>query len=892
MLTASYANHRLDLIPGAGFQASPAGASRPAASAHRSPVVAVAAPLGREPQIALVLQALSRGHVVNVRGPCGIGKSTLLRHLASADAALPAPGASPGRHAAGNPVFPDHPRLPDGRAPADPAVPGDWWAPADSAVPGDWWAPADPAVPGDWRASADSAVSGAWWAPADPAVPGDWRASADPAVPARPWVYVHVSAGDEPEDVVEAVLGLLGHPGRPEALAHLRPVVALDCDAGGVAAVEALRPHCAVLVGSEQHVTGVPCELPGLAEEDAVVLLARDLGRDLDASERMAAARLTAAIEGSPLRLRQAAAVVREGRHTVEDLADAVTRDPAALTRMTLLGLDRVDRGALTVLGALAGMHLPAELVEIVTDAGNTREALLKLQRRRLVDVEEDRFGLPACRAPGNTALLFRTINLVSAVRDIAEFVRAADPGADGTITLAKALVTQTGELARRRQWAAVVTLVEAAEPILTVAGRWSTCHRLLTLGIEGARHVGDLASEALFHHEQGTLALCSGDHALARDELTQAVGQRARLGDNRGMEVSTHNLGLIPGHAPADQDETVAHDGGGAARGAGEALGAIPLRARSVGLEPPASTAAKSRGRLKAAAGTLVAVVILGLGVVDALWDTSDGAKGSTSPSSSPTPPATGTPPTGPNIPPPTRPPRTGPAPTGNPRNQEPGVPGTTRQTGNITPTRTPPVTTPGTTGPPPPRPPVLSPAEVDFGQFHLGGRFPERVLTLRNDDDVAVRYDQPKLTGSSFRVADTDGCAGVLPPLGSCRFTVAFGPQGPGATRAELTFPVAGFPAVRSELVAAAFRELTLSVTVERGATGKVSVPSAGRECAERACPPPVRVFASSVDLAAEVCEGCTIKWVCEPRATKCSVGMPADRAVEITVDPPGID
>ncbi|MBL7258599.1 hypothetical protein [Paractinoplanes lichenicola] len=833
MTTTSYASHRLDLIPGAGFQAWPADPSRPPARLRR-PGAGVAAPLGRERQIALTLEALARGQVVNVRGPCGIGKSTLLRHLAAvAGAALP-------------------------------AVPG----PAFS----------DSALFDDSAFLDDPTFLGGLTLPGGPSRPHAFAGSRGGSTRVRPGVYLQVSADDDPADVVEAVLDNLGYPGRPEALATLRPVVALDCDAGGAAGVEALRPHCAVIVGSEQPITGVPCELPGLAEDDALLLLTRELGHDLNAFERMAAARLVVAVDGSPLRLRQAAAVVRAGLRTLEDLADVVTRDPAALTRMTLLGLDRADRGALTVLGVLAGMHLPADLVEIITDTGNTRAALLKLRDRRLVDAECDRFGLPVCRAPENAALLFRTIDLSSAVRDIAEFVHEADLNADGTITLAKALVTLTGELARRRQWTAVVTLVEAAEPILTVAGRWSTCQRLLSLGIKGAQHAGDLASEALFHHEQGTLALASGDHAQAREQLTQAHDQRARLGDTQGMEVSAHNLGLVPA-IPAADDERGDDSGERGRSGVNRAREGSPWApaarvgpvsgAEAATPEPPAPRPAKQRGRLKAAAGTLIAVVILGLGVVDALWDTSEDAKGSAAPATSAGPTATATPtpttaaPTTATQAPFTRAPFTQQPFTRAPFTQAPFVTPPPPTTPVPTPSRRepPPVTSPPTPGTssPPPKLPALAPDGLDFGEVQVGESSGQRLLVLRNDQDVPAVYGKPTVTDPAFVVPASDPCAGVVLPHSSCTFAIAFAPTVPGVVRAAVQIPMTTFPDVRSSLVATGYWEFTVNVLTSQG---RVTMTSPVQACAKTECV--FRATRTPVELRAEDCTRCRVTWL----------------------------
>jgi hypothetical protein len=82
--------------------------------------------------------------------------------------------------------------------------------------------------------------------------------------------------------------------------------------------VEALfdiAPHCAFVVATRARcllgdVRSVA--LTGLPVEDAIVLLERGLERALDATEQPAAADMCAAFEGHPLRIRRAAAIIRE----------------------------------------------------------------------------------------------------------------------------------------------------------------------------------------------------------------------------------------------------------------------------------------------------------------------------------------------------------------------------------------------------------------------------------------------------------------------------------------------------------------------------------------------------------------------------------------------------
>src|SRR5262249_50581318 len=76
-------------------------------------------------------------------------------------------------------------------------------------------------------------------------------------------------------------------------------------------------------------------QLAGLPDDAALLMVIADLGRPLSASEMTDVRQLTRAVDGQPLHLRQATALVREGRLSFAALAEAAERDPGALDRLS-----------------------------------------------------------------------------------------------------------------------------------------------------------------------------------------------------------------------------------------------------------------------------------------------------------------------------------------------------------------------------------------------------------------------------------------------------------------------------------------------------------------------------------------------------------------------------
>ena len=114
---------------------------------------------------------------------------------------------------------------------------------------------------------------------------------------------------------------------------------------------------CTVVVGSARPVlvpAGSSQRLAGLPAEAALSLLAHDLGRPLTGQEAAAARGLAAAVDGQPLHLKQAAALVRDGSHSMASLARHAAADADALDRLSVDALTDRERRALAVLALTA----------------------------------------------------------------------------------------------------------------------------------------------------------------------------------------------------------------------------------------------------------------------------------------------------------------------------------------------------------------------------------------------------------------------------------------------------------------------------------------------------------------------------------------------------------
>ncbi|MEV3989009.1 ATP-binding protein [Streptomyces sp. NPDC049837] len=205
----------------------------------------------------------------------------------------------------------------------------------------------------------------------------------------------------------------------------------------------------------------------------------------------------------------------------------------------------------------------------------------------------------------------------------------------------------------------AAVVLARSAAPAFAAGLHWGAWERALRTGAEAARHAGEVAEEAYFHHELGVLALCAGNLDRARAELEASIAMRGALADKRGTVAGRRALALVadrergplPGgrtaageEVPAARYEESASPPGGVAAATS---GPTPKPAALAGLggdtetliarqEPPAPVARPAtrrtilngarRNLVAAGAGALLAAV---LGTVVTLGATSGGDDG-----------------------------------------------------------------------------------------------------------------------------------------------------------------------------------------------------------------------------------------------------------------------
>jgi len=306
-------------------------------------------------------------------------------------------------------------------------------------------------------------------------------------------------------------------------------------------------PNCAfVLTSNERSLsTAVPIAIVGLAEQDAVSLFERGLGRTLSGAEGESAARFAEVCRGHPRALMIAAAAVRRNAISIDGLVGL--RSVGDLIAALRVGLDANELRVLEMLAALRGAPLPASAVKEIVGGGSTEATLDQLNKDGLVLSASPRFRLPSTAIAGlgvsDETLRQRENDVLSG---LTRWARQTDD-AEQIVAAAPAVIS-VAEALNRRDPRQVVELARAAHAGLAVTGQWGTWARLLVAGLNAASQSGDSAGTGWALHELGTHALLVGDRDGATRQLDEALKIREQIHDEPGIEVTRHNLKMLRG--------------------------------------------------------------------------------------------------------------------------------------------------------------------------------------------------------------------------------------------------------------------------------------------------------------------------------------------------------
>ncbi len=328
----------------------------------------------------------------------------------------------------------------------------------------------------------------------------------------------------------------------------------LDLDRDQLDTLLTSMPQGIFLLASKQRTlwgSGQAEALSGLAQDAALELFERELGRLLTAAEQPAFVRLWTTLAGSPLGLTEAAALVREKGRPAASLVALDPGKPAAvdLTSELMGASGESERKVLGLLASVYDAALPADHVAAITGIADAATILASLTRQGLTETLDAGYRLKREPTAATVQALAPQQWTEPAVEHFASWAERFADHAHLILDVADGLL-KVLELAieTRQHWKEAMQLVRAVERPLAQAARWGAWQRVLSAGLQSAHALEDRAAEAWMLHQLGTRSLGLGEIEAARTFLKQALQIREALGDSEGAAVTSHNLQrLVP---------------------------------------------------------------------------------------------------------------------------------------------------------------------------------------------------------------------------------------------------------------------------------------------------------------------------------------------------------
>jgi hypothetical protein len=284
--------------------------------------------------------------------------------------------------------------------------------------------------------------------------------------------------------------------------------------------------------------------LDGLAVDDAVQLLEREIAHPLEEGERQAAANICTALHGHPHRILLAAALLRERRSFFDAWANGIS--PETVMIESLGSIDQKQRRILLVLAAMRGVPIPAAHIAGIAELPDVESSLAGLVHRALVVATQAGHRL----ADGVGDRLRRTEDVNPSInRAITYYTAWAERyrrDVHALLDESEALRRVQLHASNVRRWGEALRLGRILEGALVVGVRWDAWATVLEQCLLAAKATEDRAAEAWTLHQIGSRALCVGETRGARSTLSEALKLRESLGDTDGTSTTRQNLSFV----------------------------------------------------------------------------------------------------------------------------------------------------------------------------------------------------------------------------------------------------------------------------------------------------------------------------------------------------------
>jgi hypothetical protein len=375
---------------------------------------------------------------------------------------------------------------------------------------------------------------------------------------------------DVPQEIFEACYETSGYRPSPTDLRRLMSgvrvcVVADDlvCSPDELLMILDAAPDAAFVVAApdrELWGQGQVIELAGIAQEDALALVRRELGRDLTLGESSAVITQWEAAGGSPMRLLRTAAQLGQPTGTPQPTGTtqpggtAQSGDQAVFAALDQPLLSARERDVLDLLGLVAPSSATIPVLTVLAEAHEPERvatAAVRLVQVGLAVQADDAYRLADDLIEAASERRYRR-DTAALVTSLLGWLTRSDVTPTDVAAHGELIVELIEAATRGGHTDLACRLARAAAPLAALSLRWGVWRDVLTSGQAAAKAGDDREAYAYFTHERGIRMLCLGQAAAAAAVLATAAGLWQALGLTRSAAVAAHAQAIANSGASA----------------------------------------------------------------------------------------------------------------------------------------------------------------------------------------------------------------------------------------------------------------------------------------------------------------------------------------------------
>jgi hypothetical protein len=315
--------------------------------------------------------------------------------------------------------------------------------------------------------------------------------------------------------------------------------------------LDAMPQSLFILASLERSLWGEGQAVPldGLPEAEALQLFERELGRALTDDERPAAIQICTVLLFHPLRILQAASMIREeGLSILETFSRLTrTRTQSPVLEVALKNSNETQKKILSMLAVAGGFMLTREHLVALTSSATFDADMKSLIGGGFVQAEGSGFSLSS-EALSSLSQIWDLSGWEDALLNhFSSWLKTSpqDMLIDQVADTLFHLIKRAGE---KKDWPQVVTLGRVLERFYLLKKKWQGWLKILELLRLAAKALADRKLEGWVLHQMGSRAMSMGVKETAQEFFKQALNIRHAIGDKAGLAVTQHNMSVLSG--------------------------------------------------------------------------------------------------------------------------------------------------------------------------------------------------------------------------------------------------------------------------------------------------------------------------------------------------------